>query len=70
MRTYNSEGKPEVKMIDFGISTWVGDAETLTGCCGSPEYMAPEVLRAMRTHDRRKYRTPATYIGSLIYLTP
>jgi serine/threonine protein kinase len=38
-----------VKLIDFGFSKRPGVGErTLTSCCGSPQYMSPEMLRASR----------------------
>eukprot|EP00756_Hemistasia_phaeocysticola_P002969 Hpha_TRINITY_DN11988_c0_g1::TRINITY_DN11988_c0_g1_i1::g.20707::m.20707 len=34
----------ELKIADFGFSAQVGESETLTTCCGTPRYIAPEVL--------------------------
>ena len=38
------EENGRVKMIDFGLSKVVGNERTTT-VCGSPEYMAPELIR-------------------------
>lgn len=41
---YVAEGSTEIKLIDFGYAgLWKPDHE-LTGLCGTPDYVAPEVL--------------------------
>ena len=41
---YLSEGSVEIKLIDFGYAgVWAPD-KPLTGLCGTPDYVAPEVL--------------------------
>lgn len=35
---------PTIKICDFGLSTLVVDCQLLTDFCGSPIYVAPEVL--------------------------
>eukprot|EP00667_Euglena_gracilis_P017042 EG_transcript_17891 len=34
-----------VKLADFGLAAIVGETDTLQRCCGTPYYIAPEVLR-------------------------
>jgi len=34
----------DIRVADFGLSKIFGDGEYLETCCGSPEYVAPEVL--------------------------
>jgi len=34
----------DLKIADFGFSAHVGNEEKLTTCCGTPRYIAPEVL--------------------------
>jgi len=34
----------EIKVADFGFACLCGDAEDMTKCCGTPYYIAPEVL--------------------------
>jgi calcium-dependent protein kinase len=41
----DKEGFPEVKLIDFGFSTYVGSDEVLSKPAGTLIYLAPEVLR-------------------------
>lgn len=41
---YTAEGSDSVKLIDFGYAgVWSAEKE-LTGLCGTPDYVAPEVL--------------------------
>jgi len=41
---YVSEGASQIKLIDFGYAgVWAAD-KPLTGLCGTPDYVAPEVL--------------------------
>jgi len=39
------------RLIDFGLSTHVDSEGNITDCCGSPEYMAPEVLVKSKRHN-------------------
>jgi len=41
----NSVDKLEVKIADFGLSKDFTMASAMTTCCGSPSYVAPEVLQ-------------------------
>ena len=41
---YTEEGGKDIKLIDFGYAgLWAPD-KPLTGLCGTPDYVAPEVL--------------------------
>jgi eukaryotic-like serine/threonine-protein kinase len=56
--TFEKDGRPLVKILDFGISKLSGGTAdlALTGTMtilGSPLYMSPEQLRATRTADER-----------------
>jgi len=39
------------RLIDFGLSSHVDSEGNITDCCGSPEYMAPEVLVKSKRHN-------------------
>ena len=56
----DEDGNP--KIIDFGLSKCINDERTAT-VCGSPEYMAPEVIR------KRPYNYSVDFwaLGILIY---
>lgn len=45
------DGGHTLKLIDFGFSKVVGKEKALTSCCGSPNYMSPEMLRATRNES-------------------
>lgn len=50
-----------VKLIDFGFSKRVGHTKVLNACCGSPNYMSPEMLRASRTQDQNVAALPTRH---------
>ena len=41
---YESTILSEIKIADFGFASECGDEENMTKCCGTPSYIAPEVL--------------------------
>jgi serine/threonine-protein kinase len=56
--TYRNDGRPLVKVLDFGISKTKGPGGDLsltrtTEIIGSPNYMSPEQFRAARAADER-----------------
>lgn len=54
---------PQIKMVDFGTSTKVLGTRYLSECCGSPHYMAPEVLGG-----RYNCQVDVWSLGVLVYL--
>eukprot|EP00388_Colpodella_angusta_P042451 GDKK01056343.1.p1 GENE.GDKK01056343.1~~GDKK01056343.1.p1 ORF type:complete len:639 (+),score=161.21 GDKK01056343.1:25-1917(+) len=59
----NKLANSPVKMIDFGMSARVVDGQKLTEVCGSPHYLAPELLR--KSYDSQ---ADMWALGVLIYL--
>jgi serine/threonine protein kinase len=53
----------EIKLIDFGFSKRIGDKRVLNSCCGSPNYMSPEMLRSTRTQDQSVLPTKHSKYG-------
>jgi serine/threonine protein kinase len=47
---YNPDTKT-AKIFDFGLSTEVGKDGSVSECCGSPLYMAPEVITQTKRHN-------------------
>ena len=45
----------DIKIADFGLADVVKDEEGLTRVCGTPYYIAPEVLECARNPDGRTY---------------
>eukprot|EP00667_Euglena_gracilis_P004859 EG_transcript_4890 len=44
-----------VKIADFGFARFVGETDDLTRCCGTPYYIAPEVLQCGYFHTGGPY---------------
>lgn len=53
----------QVKMIDFGMATRFEDNQVLTELCGSPHYLAPELIGQKYTHQ-----VDVWAFGVLLYL--
>ena len=49
---YLSEGANEIKLIDFGYAGLWAEDKQLTGLCGTPDYVAPEVLTWYEDDDK------------------
>jgi eukaryotic-like serine/threonine-protein kinase len=66
--TATAYGKPQVKVLDFGISKVDGPQEmqltSTTEVIGSPSYMSPEQLRSARNVDAR---TDIWALGVILY---
>lgn len=57
-----SDSMPQVKLIDFGFSKRIGrGSKSLNSCCGSPNYMSPEMLRATRTQEQSASALPTRH---------
>uniref|UniRef100_A0A7S3CV26 Protein kinase domain-containing protein n=1 Tax=Palpitomonas bilix TaxID=652834 RepID=A0A7S3CV26_9EUKA len=44
-RTFQERSGEEFVLADFGLASFIGKNRSLSQCCGSPLYMAPEVIR-------------------------
>ncbi|CUG77057.1 protein kinase, putative [Bodo saltans] len=55
-------GTMTAKLIDFGFSKRIGCSKVLKACCGSPNYMSPEMLRASRTQDQNFAALPTRHL--------
>lgn len=55
-----------VKIADFGLAKFIGELKFTNTLCGTPAYVAPEIL----THDSRKYTTKVDLwsLGVLLYV--
>jgi len=58
----------ELKIIDFGLSQRIGEENPIYSCCGTPGYIAPEVIK--RKNKRRKYdeKCDIYSVGVILYI--
>ena len=62
---YNAKGGNDIKLIDFGYAgIWSSDSE-LSGLCGTPDYVAPEVLSWYEDDERGETYGKASDMWSL-----
>lgn len=57
-----------LRLIDFGFAKVVGAGRSLSSCCGSPNYMAPEMLRASRSQSGGGLKTRYSHYGQEVDL--
>jgi serine/threonine protein kinase len=60
---FRSKNSYDVVIVDFGLSTFVTEKSYLFYRCGTPGFMAPEMLRA-----KKNVRRPADPIGDIFSL--
>jgi serine/threonine protein kinase len=55
----------EVKLVDFGLAAFEDDDEAMTKRCGTPGYIAPEVIQAT---ERYSFAVDLFAVGAVVYL--
>ncbi len=56
---------PRVKLIDFGLARFKPEGQTLRTICGSPLYIAPEILELETSKNEDEFYTPACDMWSV-----
>ena len=69
MMTTSNPETAVVKIIDFGLSRKVADSNLGGTICGSPGYMAPEVLLLKQNKQNKKYglKVDLWSVGAILY---
>eukprot|EP01052_Picozoa_sp_SAG31_P014054 SAG31_NODE_861_length_11418_cov_5.107430_9_plen_378_part_00 len=69
VHAYHPDGWPIVKLCDFGLATTIKDGQHLSEACGTPEYVAPEVVTKL-SKSGAAYGFPADIwsIGILLFI--
>ena len=63
----NNEGKKEYVITDFGLSNWIGEEKILYEKCGTPGYIAPEVLHEKKGICLLNHSTDIFSLGVLYH---
>ncbi|ABP00752.1 predicted protein, partial [Ostreococcus lucimarinus CCE9901] len=57
--------RPTVKLIDFGLARFKPEGQTMRTVCGSPLYIAPEILELETSKDENEFYSPACDMWSV-----
>lgn len=60
----NDEENSPIKITDFGLSKYLRNEESMTTACGTPGYVAPEILK----NEKYDNRVDAWSLGVIIYI--
>eukprot|EP01083_Nonionella_stella_P057096 150025_1 len=58
----------EIKISDFGLSRLVGNASFMKTLCGTPQYVAPEVLNNAATDSTYTHKVDLWSLGVILYV--
>ena len=58
-----NEGIFELRLADFGLAKFINEGEILNHKCGTPSYIAPEILRG----SNYDFKADLFSLGSLFY---
>ncbi len=59
----NNEGNMDIRVADFGLAIKTKPGEYLSSKCGTPSYIAPEILRG----NEYSFKADIFSIGSIMY---
>lgn len=58
----------EYVISDFGLASWIGDPNPLFERCGTPGYIAPEVLNAPKGKPILDHKIDIYSLGSIAHI--
>jgi serine/threonine-protein kinase Chk2 len=61
-------GKLRIKISDFGLSKMVGERRLMQTLCGTPQYLAPEVIVHSRNHKGYSAEVDMWSLGVILYI--
>ena len=47
-----AKNRSDIKLIDFGFSINYKNNKNICNCCGSPKYMAPELMKGQKYNEK------------------
>lgn len=66
------KGSMTIKITDFGLARLVGELEMMTTLCGTPQYVAPEIIIASLCSPEQKYgygvEVDSWSLGAILYV--
>lgn len=64
----NSQNMRDYVISDFGLATWVGETNLLFERCGTPGYIAPEVLNAPKGKPMLSHKVDIFSLGAIAHV--
>lgn len=58
----------EYVISDFGLASWIGDLNPLFERCGTPGYIAPEILNAPKGKPILDHKIDIYSLGSIAHI--
>eukprot|EP01134_Creolimax_fragrantissima_P003494 CFRG3494T1 len=65
---YQSEGNYLLKITDFGLAKIVGDTSFMQTMCGTPNYLAPEIMNSLQHRGGYTNRVDCWSLGVVVYI--
>lgn len=64
----DSEEETLLKVTDFGLSRFVGENSLMKTLCGTPSYLAPEIIHSAGTADGYSKAVDLWSIGVILFI--
>ena len=63
----NPDKSKDYVITDFGLACWIGEKDLLYERCGTPGYIAPEILKTTKTNVIVAHSSDIFSLGVLLH---
>ena len=64
----STDADAAIKLTDFGLARILGESQVMTTLCGTPQYLAPEVIIAQSSHTGYTAGVDVWSMGVILYI--